>query len=147
MTDFWSKNGANLAPKWDRKSMLTWKADFSKIVLSLQRGLDFSDLGGRSWDEKATKKLSKNGNQDGRHLGIDSRSILVDFWCQVGAENRPKIGPRRSQTLPDPQKLPEAARSLKIEIKMILQAPRRSPGGCDVFRTANNPPARAAGEG
>ena len=36
------KNGTTLAPKWNQKSMLTWTGDFSKIVLWLQRGLDFS---------------------------------------------------------------------------------------------------------
>ena len=70
LDDFWPifdlKNGANLGPKWERKLMLTWNADFSKIVLSLQRGLDFSDFRGRSWEQKSTKKRA----QDGKHLGI-----------------------------------------------------------------------------
>ena len=31
----------------------------------------------------------------GRHLGIDFRTILVDFGKQVGFENRTKIDPKR----------------------------------------------------
>ena len=31
----------------------------------------------------------------GRHPGIDFLWILVDFWRQVGVENRSKIDPRR----------------------------------------------------
>ena len=70
--------------------MLTWKGDFSKIVLWLQRGLDFSGSGGRSWEEKPIKDRSKSGIQDGMHLGTDFVSILVVFGCQVGMENPPK---------------------------------------------------------
>ena len=36
--DFGCPNGAKLAPKWDQKSLFTWKGDFSKFVLWLQRG-------------------------------------------------------------------------------------------------------------
>ena len=31
----------------------------------------------------------------GRHLGIDFRTILADYWKQVGVENRTKIDPKR----------------------------------------------------
>ena len=31
----------------------------------------------------------------GRHLGIDFRTILVDFGRQCGIENRTKIDPKR----------------------------------------------------
>lgn len=74
--------------------MLPWKGDFSKIVLSLQRGLDVSDSEG-SWEDKSTKHRSKNEVQDGVHLGIDFWAILVDFWIQVGMENRSNIDPKR----------------------------------------------------
>ena len=71
--------------------MFTWEGDFSKIVLWLQRGLDFSGSVGAGWEQTSTKNQSKNGVQDGMHLGIDFLAILVDFGCQVGVKNRPKI--------------------------------------------------------
>ena len=37
----------------------------------------------------------KDGIKMGRHLGIDFKLILVDYWKQVGRENGAKIGPRR----------------------------------------------------
>ena len=60
-------------------------------MLWLQRGLDFSDFEGRSWEQKSTKDRSKNGIQDGVHLGIDLLVILLDFGYQVGVKNRSKI--------------------------------------------------------
>ena len=71
LVDFLFQNGGKLAPKWDQKLMLTWEGDFSKIVLWLQRGLDFSGSGGPSWEQKSIKNRSKNGVQDEMHLGID----------------------------------------------------------------------------
>ena len=71
LVDFGCQNRSKLAPKWNQKSILTWKGDFSKIVLWLQRGLDFSESGGPSWEEKPIKDRSKSGIQDGMHLGID----------------------------------------------------------------------------
>ena len=68
---FGAKNGGKLAPNWDQKLMFTWEGDFSKIVLWLQRGLDFSGSGGPSWEQKPIKDRSKSGVQDGMHLGID----------------------------------------------------------------------------
>ena len=44
-----------------------------------------------SWEPKPTKNRSKNGVQDGMHLGIDFLAILVDFGYQVGVKNRSKI--------------------------------------------------------
>ena len=41
------------------------------------------------------KNRSTNGVKMGRHLGIDFKWILVDFWRQVGKENGAKIDPRR----------------------------------------------------
>ena len=37
------------------------------------------------------KNRSKNEVKVGRHLGIDFKWILVDFWKQVGRENGVKI--------------------------------------------------------
>ena len=74
--------------------MFTWEGDFSKIVLWLQRGLDLSGSGGPSWEQKSIKKRPKNGLQDEIHLGIDFRTILMDFRHQVGGHvpaRRPKM--------------------------------------------------------
>ena len=68
---------------------------FSKIVLPLQRGLDFWDSGVRSWEPRSIKNRSKNEFNMGRHLGIDFKSILMDFGTQLGIPNGPKIDPRR----------------------------------------------------
>ena len=84
--DFWCQNGRKLAPTWDQKLMFNWEGDFSKIVLWLQRGLDLSGSGGPSWEQKSIKNRSKNGIQDGMHLGIDFSMILVDFGCQLGGK-------------------------------------------------------------
>ena len=43
----------NLTDFLDQKLMLTSKDDFFEIVLSLQRGLDFSRSGGASWEPKS----------------------------------------------------------------------------------------------
>ena len=83
-----------MAPKCGQKSMLTSKGDFSRIVLSLQRGLVLQDQEGRIWEQKRSKNRSKNEVNKGRHLGIDFPSILVDLGGQVGTENRPKIDPK-----------------------------------------------------
>ena len=68
--DVWAEF-VGLAPKWDQILMFTWDGDFSKIVLWLQRGPDFSRFGGPSWEQKSIKERSKNGLQDEIHLSID----------------------------------------------------------------------------
>ena len=40
------------------------------------------------------KNRSKNEVKMGRHLGIDFKLILVDFWRQVGKENGSKLAPK-----------------------------------------------------
>ena len=79
--------------------MLTSKGDFSRIVVSLQRGFVLQDQEGRSWDQKRTKNRSKNGVQDGMHLVIDVSSIFVDLGSQVGKENEAKIDIKKGQNL------------------------------------------------
>ena len=56
-------------------------------MLPLERGLDFSG----SWEQTSTTNRSKNGTQDGMHLGIDLLAISVNFWSHVGKQNRAKI--------------------------------------------------------
>ena len=50
LEDFGRQNGAKLAPKSIKNRCQLRSAIFWKIVLSLQRGLDFWDSGGRSWE-------------------------------------------------------------------------------------------------
>ena len=104
--DFWCQNGGKLAPKWDQKLMFTWEGDFSKIVLWLQRGLDFSGSWGPS-----IKNRSKNVVQDGMLLGIDLGAILVDFGSIVGRENRPKIDPKRHRKRDEKKKVTKIAKN------------------------------------
>ena len=77
--------------------MLTSKGDFCKIVLSLQRGLDFSRFGGPRLDPKSTKNRFKNEVQDTIHPGISFSPILVDFGIQVGAKLGWKTDPKSHQ--------------------------------------------------
>ena len=79
LMDFWYQNEGKLVPKLDQKSMLTSKGDFSKIMLWLQRGLDFSGSWGQSWKPKSIKNRSKNAIQDGMHLDIDFLTIFMDL--------------------------------------------------------------------
>ena len=76
------QNGAKLAPKWDQKSFpqKTWKNAFgtSPLVPNSFQGV-----------QVGTQNRSKNGFQDGMHLGTDFVSIFVVFGCQVGMENPP----------------------------------------------------------
>ena len=90
LADFWYQNGSKLVPTLNQKWMLTSKDDFLRIVLSLQRGLDFSGSGGPSWELNSIKNRSKNAIQDGMHLDIDLLTILMNFGTQLGMPNPPK---------------------------------------------------------
>ena len=68
---------------------------FFKIVLWLQRGLDFSGSGGPSWEFKLVKNRSKNEVNIGRHLGSDFSLILVGLGIQVGRQGGAKIDGKR----------------------------------------------------
>jgi hypothetical protein len=59
-------------------------------VLSLQRGLDFSGSGGRSWEQKSIKNRSKNEVNMGSHLGIDFSSICWILGSKLGGKTEPK---------------------------------------------------------
>ena len=87
LVDFWCQNGGKLAPKWDQKLMFTWDGDFSKIVLQLQRGLDFSGSGDLSWEQTSIKNLSKVGIQD----SIILASIFERFCWILGTKLKRKI--------------------------------------------------------
>ena len=76
--NFWTDFGGCWEPEWkqvgtkmETKIDINLEGDFSKIVLWLQRGLDFSGSGGPSREQTSSKNRSKNGVQDGMHLGID----------------------------------------------------------------------------
>ena len=93
------QNKAKLAPKLDRKSdqksMVTSKGDFSKILLPLQRGLDFRDSGAEVGSNNRSKIDQKTAPKMECILASIFEAILVDFWYQVGMENRPKIDQKR----------------------------------------------------
>ena len=112
----WSQNGAKLAPKSNKKLMLTSKSDFLKIELSLQRGLDFSGFGGRSWEQKSIKNRSENGIQDGMHvLAIEKRP--------KAPQDVPKTPPRRSKMPQDAPKMPP--RRPKTHPRRLQEDPKR----------------------
>ena len=119
--------------------MLTWKGNFAKMVLSLQRGLDFSDFGGRTWKQNSTKNQLKHGVQDGMHLGIDFCAMLVDFWSQIGKQSRPKIHPKRHRKNDAKKNGPKfgkmvaalrypARRGLDVGSTWARRRPERGPG-------------------
>ena len=93
--DFWCQNEAKLGPKWDQKSMWTSNGEFSKNLVFPKENNVFWHQMGPSWEPKPTKNRSKNGVQDGWHLGIDFSWILIDFGRQVGRETGAKIDPKR----------------------------------------------------
>ena len=92
LMDFWYQNEGKLVPKLDQKWMLTSKDDFLRIVLSLQRGLDFSGSGGPSWEPKTIKNRSKNAIQDGMHLDIDFFNDFDGFWDPTWDAKSTEIG-------------------------------------------------------
>ena len=74
--DLGCQNEAKLAPKWDQKSMFTWNGDFSKIVLWLQRGLDFHNL-----RIQVGNKYRSNINQKTElKMECTLASIVIRFW-------------------------------------------------------------------
>ena len=46
----------------------------------------------------------------GRHLGIDFRTILVDFGKQVGVENRTKVDAKRHRKSDEKKNVPKMAK-------------------------------------
>ena len=94
--DLGCQNGTKLAPKWNQKSLFTWKGDFSKFVLWLQRGRSPEDTPSDGPMGYPLGIDCKNGIQVGMHLGIDFSLILMVFGRQVGRQNGPKIDPWRS---------------------------------------------------
>ena len=92
LIDLWYQHEGKLVPKLDQKLMLTSKDDFLKIVLSLQRGLDFSGSGGPSWEQELIKNRSKNKIQDGMHLDIVFINDLIGFWDPTWDAKSTQIG-------------------------------------------------------
>ena len=72
------------APKWDQKLMFTWVADFSKIVLWLQRGLDFSGSIGSKNRSKIDRKMESK-------MECILASIFERFCWILGAKLGGKI--------------------------------------------------------
>ena len=66
--------------------MLTPKGDsLNNYAFPAEKKHVFLDAARRSWDQKSPKNQSKNGTQDGMHLGTDFSTILVDLGGQDGA--------------------------------------------------------------
>ena len=53
-------------------------------MFSLQRELEFSGFGGRSWEQKSFKNQSKNDAKKVWYLGIDVLLNFLPFSSQVG---------------------------------------------------------------
>ena len=119
--DFWSQNGGKLAPKWDQKLMFTWEGDFSKIVLWLQRGLDFSGSGGlgAKIDQKMESKME-----------CILASIFGRFCWILGAKLGGKIH-QKSHRKNDAKTKPFGTR---------LGPSSGRQGGCDVLRPSPTGP-------
>ena len=69
--DFWSQNGAKLAPKSDQKSMSTSEGDFSISFVFPKEKQSYWRSKGSKLGGKFDQKSIKNGSQNGMHLGMD----------------------------------------------------------------------------
>ena len=92
--DVWVEFGGFVVPKWSQvATKMGSKIDFSenmkKRIWNWPANAKLLS-GGPSWEQKSIQNRSKNGFQDGMHLGTDFVSILVVFGNQVGMENPPK---------------------------------------------------------
>ena len=110
-----------MAPKSKPKSMLSSKGVFLKKPCFSVGKIRFFDI---QWVEVGSKNRSKNGIQDGVHLGIDFRPILVDSGSQVGRENGVKINPKRHRNNDAKKKGTKAPRRVQARI----QGPGSRPG-------------------
>ena len=130
LVDFWRQNGAKLAAKMHRKSISTSEGPFYKKPYKNQWSFDvFLVFGGPTWEQKPTKKRSKNRSKKGGDLSIDFWSILVGLGGQVGEEKRSRIV----------QKGIEKTRPKELLLKRRLGASWGGLRGCGVLRVT---PAR-----
>ena len=97
LIEFWSENEAKLAPKWNQQSMLTQKAIFSKIVLSLQRGFDFSDFRGGNWEQKSSKIDQKMKSKIRCMLASMFERFRLFFNAKLGWKIHQKLLPKGVQ--------------------------------------------------
>ena len=101
--DLGCQNEPKLNPKWDQKSMLTSKGDFSKNLIFPKEKQRFlrsnrSKLGAKM-DQKSIKKESAKYNAP-RHRFLSDFSGFLGVklgpsWRQVGLENRWQVNPKR----------------------------------------------------
>ena len=98
LVDFWYQNGAKLVPKWDQKSMLTWKGRFYKntnktngiSMIFKVRGVKKSIKNRSKIDQKRDHKSDAILDPFWMALG----PILERFWAQVGKQNGAKLAPK-----------------------------------------------------
>ena len=96
-----------LAPNSEPKSMLPLKR---KNQLSVNPLVPNWVRGVQGGSKNQSKIYQKRDFNMGRHLGIDFRTILVDFGKQVGFENRTKIDPKRHRKSDEKKKVPKMAK-------------------------------------
>ena len=86
--DFGCQNEAKLSPKWDQKSMLTSKGDFSKTRIFPSEKPRFlrsnrSKLGAKM-DQKSIKKWGQQGKASWHRFLFPSRPIWAPSWPYLG---------------------------------------------------------------
>ena len=91
---FWMPTWSQVGTKWIQKSMLTWKGDFSKIVLWLQRGRapegtpSDGPMGYHS--RLRLKKWSPSWNASWHRFLIDFGGFCVPSWEPSAIKKRSK---------------------------------------------------------
>ena len=101
--NLWSDLGANLDPFWEQKStkiesnidLMSKSPESWKLRFPSYNFYQFGGPGGSNIGRKLTNNGSKKCFENGLHLGINFWQVLVEFWTQVGKENRSKIAPKR----------------------------------------------------
>ncbi len=95
--DFGCQHGAKLAPKWDQKSMLTSKGDFSKNFIFLKEKPFIFTSRGSTNQEQIEEKSIKNEAKMRITLNIDFHGFssilggkLEPSWHQKSIKNRSK---------------------------------------------------------
>ena len=114
---------------------------FLKSCSGCSGGSIFQDLGVQVGSKQPIKHRSKNGVQDGMHLGIDFFMILLDLGCQVGRGNRSKIC-QKSHRKNDAKN--KAVWDASWAVFGLSRGPRRTPTQYGATRRAGNPLPRAA---
>ena len=91
--DFGKENGSKLAPRWCRKSNLSWKSRKARNAYKTISFIDFGGSGVPSWEQKSIENRSETK--------LTSEGILAsifDRFCRVwGGKLGGKIEPRANK--------------------------------------------------